>query len=204
MQNGVNIYDLYRPCYENEINSTNMTPFSEMRRIALRKKNRPTDRLTWAPPCVDSLGIDALLLDAANRKELGIPDKVAAYSMCNANDDFSYNRSKTGSYNIYQKIVPLNQYKITIYSGDSDPAVPYTGTIYWINKLRNELRLSTAEYWRPWFTTTKNGRQNSGNVLTLSNQLKLVTFKGIGHMAPQWNYEGGYKMINNLLHGDTL
>jgi len=34
-----------------------------MKRLALRIKRKPTDKLTWAPPCVDSLGIDKLLLN---------------------------------------------------------------------------------------------------------------------------------------------
>jgi hypothetical protein len=97
----------------------------------------------WAPPCVDSLGIDKLLLSKDNRRALGIPDKVEDYSMCNIDDNFDYKRSLTGSYWVYQKLVPLNKYKITIYSGDSDPAVPYPGTITWIKKLRAELELST-------------------------------------------------------------
>jgi len=155
----------------------------------------------WAPPCVDSVGIDNILLNKDNRNAMGIPDFVQDYSMCNINDDFDYDRSTTGSYWVYQKLLPLNRYKITIYSGDSDPAVPYAGTITWINKIRKELSLTTEDYWRPWYTTTLNGRQNSGSIWQLSNQLKLVVFKGIGHMAPQWNLEGGYKMINNLLHG---
>jgi len=124
--------------------------------------------------------------------------------MCNADEEFGYDRSTTGSYWVYQKLVPLNKYKITIYSGDSDPAVPYSGTIAWINKIKHELRLTTEEYWRPWFTVMENGRQNSGSVWGLGNKLKLVRFKGVGHMAPQWNYEGGYKMINNLINGETL
>ena len=158
----------------------------------------------WAPPCVDSLGIDNILLNKDNRKAMGIPDTVQDYSMCNINDDFDYDRSTTGSYWVYQKLVPLNKYKITIYSGDSDPAVPYAGTITWISKIRKELELPTEDYWRPWYTTTTNGRQNSGSIWQLSTQLKLVVFKGIGHMAPQWNLEGGSKMINNLLHGEDI
>lgn len=133
---------------------------------------------------------------------MGIPDKVIDYSMCNADDDFGYDRSTTGSYWVYQKLLPLNKYKIVIYSGDADPAVPYAGTIAWISKIRKELQLPTEEYWRAWYTTTTNGRQNSGKVWTLANKFKLVSFKGVGHMAPQFNYEGGYKMINNLIHGD--
>ena len=176
----------------------------ERRRLALRIKRSPTDKLTFAPPCVDSYGVDKLLLDRNNRKALGIPEKVIDYSMCNGDDDFGYDRSTTGTYEIYKKLIPLNRYKIMIYSGDADPAVPYSGTIAWITKIRNELKLSTEEYWRTWYTTTTNGRQNSGKVWTLSNKFKLVTFKGVGHMAPQFNYEGGSKMINNLLFDDQL
>lgn len=188
---GFNIYDAYRPCYEHnpcyEKNQTNCKPLGmkELRRNALRKKKHG-EKLMWAPPCVDSLGIDSILLIPENRLAMGIPESVQDYSMCNING-FDYVRSTTGSYWVYQKLLPLNKYKITIYSGDSDPAVPYAGTITWINKIRNELALPTEDYWKPWYTTTPNGRQNSGSVWQLSNQLKLVVFKGIGHMAPQWN-----------------
>lgn len=115
----------------------------ELRRLALRKKRFTGDKLTWAPPCVDSLGIDNLLLDKNNRAAMGIPETVMDYSMCNANDDFDYERSVKGSYWVYQQLLPLNRYKITIYSGDSDPAVPYAGTVTWINKIRKELKLPT-------------------------------------------------------------
>ena len=115
----------------------------ELRRLALRIKRKPSDKLTWAPPCVDSFGVDTLLNDKDNRKAMGIPEKVIDYSMCNADDDFGYDRSTTGSYWVYQKLIPLNKYKIVIYSGDADPAVPYAGTIAWISKIRKELRLAT-------------------------------------------------------------
>jgi len=201
---GFNIYDAFRPCYQNNAGSK-MLPMKELRRLALRKKRLGSDKLTFAPPCVDSYGVDKIFLDRNNRKALGIPESVIDYSMCNANDDFSYSRSKTGSYWVYQKLLPLNKYKITIYSGDSDPAVPYAGTITWINKIRKELGLATEEYWRPWYTPANtNGRQNSGGVWTLSNKLKVVVFKGIGHMAPQWNPEGGSLMINNLVNGEMI
>lgn len=170
-----------------------------MRRLALRKKQSSNDILTFSPPCVDSEGIDRLLSNRDNRKALGIPEDVAEYSMCNADEDFKYNSSTTGSYWVYEKLIPLNKYKIVIYSGDSDPAVPISGTLYWMEKIKQELSLVTRGYWREWYTTTENGNQNSGSVWKLSNQLSLVRFKGVGHMAPQWNNKGGSKMINYLL-----
>ena len=201
---GYNIYDAFRPCYANGNSNGERMSFREMRRQALRIKKKPTDKLMWAPPCVDAVGIDLLLKNPDNRRSLGIPAGVHEYSMCNADDDFYYERSETGSYWVYQKLVPLNKYKITIYSGDADPAVPYSGTIAWMWKIKQELGLTTEEYWRPWYTKAEAGTQNSGSIWTLGNGLKLVSFKGIGHMAPQWNYEGGSKMINNLINGDPI
>lgn len=84
--------------------------------------------------------------------------------MCNAADDFAYNRSTTGSYHIYKRLIPLNKYRIMIYSGDSDPAVPTSGTLMWFDKIRNELKLGTMQYWAPWYTHSDNGPQNAGNV----------------------------------------
>ena len=136
MQQGINIYDAYRPCYQNSINSTNKLSFKEMKRIALRKRTSDQNSLSWAPPCVDSEGIDNILLSAENRKILKIPDSVPPYSMCNNYDDFLYDRSLTGSYHVYKKLIPLNKYRILIYSGDSDPAVPTSGTLFWVNKIR--------------------------------------------------------------------
>lgn len=47
----------------------------------------------WAPPCVDSEGIDKILDDPTNRKAMGIPDNMKPYSMCNDEETFDYSRS---------------------------------------------------------------------------------------------------------------
>jgi len=116
------------------------------------------------PPCVDSEGLDLLLRNDANRAALNIPSFVLKYSMCSPYPYFVYDRSTTGSLYVYEALVPLNQYRIVKYSGDSDPAVPFSGTIKWVNKLREELRLPTTTYWKPWETRTTNGLQNSGSI----------------------------------------
>ncbi len=132
---------------------------------------------------------------------MGIPDNMPPYSMCNDNG-FEYDRSQTGSYWVYKELVPLNLYKIVKYSGDSDPAVPISGTFKWINKLRKELQLSTNTYWKPWSTKTTSGKQNSGSIWEFSKHFTLFRFKGVGHMAPQWNNLGGTKLINYLLFNE--
>lgn len=82
-----------------------------------------------------------------------------------------------------------------VYSGDTDPAVPITGTLDWVNRIREELQLSTVEYWRPWYVNYAAGRQNAGNIWKLRG-LNVVTFRGVGHMAPQWNQAAGLAMID--------
>jgi hypothetical protein len=79
------------------------------------------------------------------------------YSMCNDDPSFKYKRNPNASYWVYQELVPLNQYRIIKYSGDSDPAVPYSGTLNWVNKLRDELQLSTIKYWKPFDTSIEDG-----------------------------------------------
>ena len=137
MVTGINIYDAYRPCYQNNQFTAEQQPsFKELRRLALRKRTAKNQTLTWAPPCVDSLGIDKLLLDKDVRANMSIPTHVQPYSMCNANDDFLYDRSVTGSYHVYKRLIPLYKYKIIKYSGDSDPAVPTSGTLFWVNLIK--------------------------------------------------------------------
>lgn len=69
----------------------------------------------------------------------------------------------------------------------------------WVNKLRKQLKLSTMTYWKPWRTKISNGEQNSGSIWEFSKKFTLFRFKGVGHMAPQWNNQGGTKLINYVL-----
>lgn len=50
-------------------------------------------------------------------------------------------------------LIKTNKYNIWVYSGDVDAAVPITGTLYWINKMRMLLGLSDIVLWRPWYIT---------------------------------------------------
>lgn len=73
-----------------------------------------------------------------------------------------------------------------------------------MNKIKKQFSLATRTYWRPWMTKTKNGVQNSGSFWAFENNISLVRFKGVGHMAPQWNNQGGTKMINYFLFNEEI
>lgn len=74
MFEGINIYDAYRPCWQNTKNDTENWNLYELRKMAMRTGYKVDEAMvTFAPPCVDSLGIDLLLNDYDNRIKMGIP-----------------------------------------------------------------------------------------------------------------------------------
>lgn len=58
------------------------------------------------------------------------------WAMCSDKVTRSYSRGTTGTYNLYPNLVNSGL-RIWIYSGDTDGAVPTSGTMYWFNKLVN-------------------------------------------------------------------
>jgi cathepsin A (carboxypeptidase C) len=199
----MNIYDVYRPCFTaQEMTLSQKYQHFLRRRLRNLKFGEPIPP-TETPPCVDGVGIDEFLGSKAVRAALNIPENVPDYAMCTDETKLKYESNPQGSYWVYKKLIPKKKYKIVIYSGDTDPAVPVTGSIDWINMIREELQLATVEYWRPWFVGYEAGKQNAGNVWRLRG-LNFVTFRGVGHMAPQWNQAAGLKMINWMLHDTEL
>ena len=79
---------------------------------------------------------------------------------------------------------------------DTDGAVPFNGSQYWINNLK----LDVVNPWRSW-------RVNDDNVagyVTKYQGLLFVTIKGTGHMAPQWKREESYKMFDSFINDRDL
>jgi len=85
--------------------------------------------------------------------------------------------------------------RIWFYSGDTDGAVPFTGSIKWIPKLKMDI----TEPYRRWIVN----KQGAGYVQSYDS-LVYVTIAGAGHMAPQWKREQAYVMFNAFLKGERL
>lgn len=54
------------------------------------------------------------------------------------------------SYWIYPKLIEAG-YRLWVYSGDVDANVPITGTITWVQRLREQFSLPVLEPWREWW-----------------------------------------------------
>ncbi len=107
------------------------------------------------------------------RSVLHIPSKVQAYSGCVQDPEWEYHLQEEGSYWIYSML--KNQYKILIFSGDTDGAVPTYGTERWIN----DLGWNVTKEWAPWVIDN----QVAGYKKSFDG-LDFVTIHGVGHLSP--------------------
>lgn len=88
-----------------------------------------------------------------------------------------------------------HNYKILIYSGDTDGALPTYGTRQWINSLG----WGVTEKWRYWYVDG----QVAGAV-EKHDGLDFITVHGAGHMCPQWKRKEVYNMITAWLHDEPI
>jgi len=100
-----------------------------------------------------------------------------------------------GSYWIYPILIS-KKLKILIYTGDTDGAVPFNGTLAWVRNLGLKIT-------RPWRTWRVNEDAVAGYV-TNYDGLILVTVKGTGHMVPQWKAKEAFYMLNQFFEGKDL
>ena len=86
---------------------------------------------------------------------------------------------------IYPILIKEN-IKVMIYSGDVDANVPITGTVRWINLLKDLQGWPVVEPWREWWVPGmhKHEDQVAGMVWKLRG-LTFVSVKGAGHLAPR-------------------
>ena len=86
-------------------------------------------------------------------------------------------------------------YRFLKYSGDTDAAVPTTGTKWWID----ELNLNILEDWRPYLVDDNDGGRILGGYIVEYEGLTLGTVHGAGHMAPQFKPVETSHLIFNWL-----
>ena len=93
----------------------------------------------------------------------------------------------------------VNKYRIMVYYGDVDAAVPYNGGERWTVNLGYPI----LEQWRPW---TIDGKQAMAGYVQIfsTNDTKYnftyVTVRGAGHMVPQYKPKEALKMFEIFVH----
>ena len=93
-----------------------------------------------------------LLNNQTVREALHIPFTVKEkfWETCTPDTTLFYNSMPAGSFYLYKDLLK-EDLKIWIYSGDVDDNVPITGTLAWINKLKDQNLLTVKEPMRAWY-----------------------------------------------------
>lgn len=125
------------------------------------------------------------------REALHIPDSAPTWEMCS--DSIDYTTFETGSQWVWEGL--KGQYKMLKFSGNTDGAVPTTGTLGWIRELNREV----LEEWRPYLVDG----QIAGFV-EVYDGLTLGVVNGAGHMAPQYKPKQTYHLIFQWIKGETI
>jgi carboxypeptidase C (cathepsin A) len=79
------------------------------------------------------------------------------------------------------------------FSGNTDGAVPTTGTRNWIDSMNRPIH----EEQRTWFIP---GQNTAAGVITEYEGLTFATVHGAGHMAPQFKPPQTYHLIFNWIN----
>jgi carboxypeptidase C (cathepsin A) len=147
----------------------------------------------WPEPCAADPNPTNFFNLHPNKEKLHVRTNIT-YEECNAGVSGNYTFGE--SFAIYRDILlPLKKLRIWFYTGDTDGAVPFTGSVRWIPKLNMKI----VESYRPWIV---NG-QTAGYVQEYDG-MTYVTIKGTGHMAPQWKRQESFIMFNTYLRGGKL
>jgi len=105
---------------------------------------------------------------------------------------------------IYPELIKAGL-RIMIYSGDVDADVPITGTLKWIDRLKEEAGLPVLEPWREWWVhgVHKHEDQVGGMVWKLKG-FTFVSVRGAGHMVPKDKRREAYVMLTSFLNNESL
>ncbi|TNV78903.1 hypothetical protein FGO68_gene13930 [Halteria grandinella] len=198
----LNIYDIYSYCEQSEGNRMTMYESDSMGKQS--KRRGYTDWLQdWIPKsivgkglpqCEQGLGVDAYFNRPSVREQLHIdPTFTQKWEMCSSN--LQYHQDFLGAVSIYPQL-KKSGYRILLFSGDRDGAVPTLGTKRW---LQNELKWDLVERQRPYYVN----RQLGGYIIEYDG-LTLGTIHGAGHMAPVLRPRETYHLIFNWIQNKTI
>ena len=148
---------------------------------------------TFGQPLIDYLAKDEV------KKALHVTESPKNWDLCvGAADGWHYTRFAVGSQWVWEGL--KGRYRMLKYSGDTDAAVPTTGTRMWIDSMNRKV----IDPWRPYNFTNEFGRQETGGYVEEYDGLTLATIHGAGHMTPQFKPRETYHVIFRWLKGERI
>jgi carboxypeptidase C (cathepsin A) len=174
----VNFYDIYRECIHPNYQA------------APHKARWSSRVLTGILNCVPDNALVVYLNSPKVRNALHINSTIGAWEECT---DLNYSPDYARGSFVYYPSLIASGININIYSGDTDSAVPTTGTRTWLSMLD----IPTAVNWTEWYLN----QQVAGFFIRYGSNLRFNTIRGAGHMCIQWKPAQGYQMFLNFIQG---
>jgi len=166
-----------------------------------KKDGKDHNKLKDLPPCTFGAPIIEYLSSDDVMDALHIPKDAPRapgtknkWDLCRGpSDGFNYEINAKASQWIWEAL--KGKYRFLKYSGDTDAAVPTTGTKWWIDSLKWDV----LSDWRPYILPDgKDGKVMGGYIIEYDG-LTLGTVHGAGHMTPQFKPRESYWLIFNWL-----
>eukprot|EP00998_Keelungia_sp_KM082_P009018 NODE_5196_length_717_cov_56.091525_g5173_i0.p1 GENE.NODE_5196_length_717_cov_56.091525_g5173_i0~~NODE_5196_length_717_cov_56.091525_g5173_i0.p1 ORF type:complete len:234 (+),score=64.76 NODE_5196_length_717_cov_56.091525_g5173_i0:63-704(+) len=187
--NGYDIYAVYAEC-------TTQRPL--MPHIAALRQGYVAPK--EIPPCTDVYSAHAYLNSKSVQEALHVENGKYpnGWEICADGNVLQYNGNLDTLVTHYQYMIQ-NGYRVLVYSGDTDAALPYLGTRAYIESLNQALK---NKRWSAWTFPQANGVQVGGRVTEYANRLVFATVRGAGHMVPQYRPAAAYAMAEKFLSGE--
>eukprot|EP00958_Prasinococcus_capsulatus_P002477 scaffold212_cov404-Prasinococcus_capsulatus_cf.AAC.3 len=179
-------------------------------------------------PCIDSDGATTWLNREDVKKALHVTEStVPSWTICSdivSNDRVGLDvrasakhggvlvQLEYGSDGVYHGMSPLYKemseggYRIVVYNGDTDPGCNYLGDELCVQQLGNPVK----DEWRQWHyddsSVTSQGSQVGGWTVEydVNGELRFITVKGAGHMAPQWRPAATTTMFQRFIDDEPF
>eukprot|EP00828_Plagiopyla_frontata_P006656 TRINITY_DN1295_c0_g1_i4.p1 TRINITY_DN1295_c0_g1~~TRINITY_DN1295_c0_g1_i4.p1 ORF type:complete len:515 (+),score=44.11 TRINITY_DN1295_c0_g1_i4:205-1749(+) len=212
----LNYYDIYRTCPSGTTaKNFAMNPKRLEFTKKMIKKYFPEKEVTAndnGTPCIAVSSGENFFNNQTVRQILHLGNFSANFTweFCFPTTVFQFYGSPNGSYWIYKELIPEKKYRVMIYSGNTDLAVPIAGTRAWIDQLRQDINMVLIEPWRSWYITPPQPSSTSTPTQTYVGStetydgLFFASVNGVGHMVPQWQRQGALQLLQSFLYNTDL
>jgi len=185
--------------YKKSYTAADYTPW----RFKSKKKSHQSSfgggNLGELPPCTFGQPLIDYLAKDEVKQALHVASAPKNWDLCTGDaDGWHYTSDAIGSQWVWEGL--KGRYRMLKYSGDTDGAVPTTGTRMWIDSMNRKV----IDAWRPYNFTNAFGRNETGGYVEEYDGLTLATIHGAGHMTPQFKPRETYHVIFRWLKGERI
>lgn len=186
------INNIYQPCYHQTIPDSPIPKALQGRRSSRRSFTT----------CEDLIGIMHFFNSANMQSYLHVD--FTKFDICNDEVADKYVMLPEASEYIYPDLI-RSGLRVWIYSGDVDANVPITGTLRWIELMKDVEGIPVEEPWREWWVPGlhRHEDQVAGMVWKLRG-FTFVSVKGAGHMVPTDKPKAAAVMLDAFLNNRNL